>query len=42
MDGVVEEHEIPTSETDADVHVFIDEHEDDIRRIVEEAVTRHA
>ena len=42
MDGTVEEHDIATSGIDADINVFIDEHEDDITRILEEAVTRHA
>jgi hypothetical protein len=41
MEGTVEEHEIPTSETDADVHVFLNQHEDEITRILEEAVNRH-
>jgi hypothetical protein len=41
MEKAVEKHEIPTSETDADVHVFLDQHEDEITRILEEAVNRH-
>ena len=41
MEGVVEEYDIPTSETDVDLHVFIDQHEDDITRILDEAVNRH-
>ncbi len=41
MEGTVEEHELPTSETDADLNVFLDQHEDDIMRIMEEAVNRH-
>jgi hypothetical protein len=32
----VEEHEIPTSETDADVHVFLNQQEAEIQRILEE------
>ena len=40
MDGTVEEHEVPTSETDADIHVFLEQHEDEITRILEEAVNR--
>jgi hypothetical protein len=35
------EYEIPTSETDADVHVFLNQHEGEIERILEEAVNRH-
>ena len=42
MDGTVEEHDIATSGIDADINVFIDENEDNITRILEEAVTRHA
>jgi hypothetical protein len=38
---VVEEHEIATSETDGDLHVFMDEHENQIVRMLEEAVNRH-
>jgi hypothetical protein len=38
---VVEEHGIATSETDSDLHVFMDEHENDITQILEEAVRRH-
>jgi hypothetical protein len=41
MEGTVEEYEIPTSETDADVHVFLNQSEDEITRILEEAVNRH-
>ena len=39
--GVMEEHVIPTSETGVDLHVFIDQHEDDIVRIVGQAINRH-
>jgi hypothetical protein len=35
MVGTVEEIEIPTSESDVDVHVLLDQHEDDITRILE-------
>jgi hypothetical protein len=42
MEGTVEEHEIPTSETDADVHVFLNQHEGEITKILEEAVNRNA
>lgn len=41
MNGVVEEREIPTSETDSDVNVFLQQHEDDITQILNEAVNRH-
>jgi hypothetical protein len=41
MEGTVEEYEIPTSETDADVHVFLNQHEGEIERILEETVNRH-
>jgi hypothetical protein len=36
MEGTVEEQEIPTSETDADVHAFLNQHEGEITRILEE------
>jgi hypothetical protein len=39
MEGIMEEHEIPTSETDADV--FLNQHESEITRILEEAVNRN-
>jgi hypothetical protein len=32
---------IATSETDSDLHVFMDEHENEITQILEEAVRRH-
>jgi hypothetical protein len=40
MEGTVEEHEIPKSEIDADVHVFLNQNqrESEIKRILEEAV----
>jgi hypothetical protein len=41
MEGTVEEHEIPTPETDADVHVLLNQNEDEITRILKEAVNRH-
>ena len=41
MAGVVEEYEIPTSETDVDLHVFLNEHEDSISTILGEAINRH-
>jgi hypothetical protein len=41
MQGAVEEHELPTSETDADVHAFFIQHEAEITRILEEAINRH-
>jgi hypothetical protein len=41
MEGTVEEYEIPKSETDADVHVFLSQNEDEITRILEETVNRH-
>ena len=41
MEGAVEEHEIPTSETDVDIHVFLNRHEEDIRRLLEDAIDRH-
>jgi hypothetical protein len=39
MEGTVEEYEIPTFETDADVHIFLNQHE--ITRILEEAINHH-
>ena len=41
MDGTVEENDIPTSETDVDIHVFLEEHEDEIRSRLEDAINRH-
>jgi hypothetical protein len=41
MEGTVEEYEIPRSENDADVHVFLNQREDEIMRISEEAVNHH-
>ncbi len=41
MEGTVEEHELPTSETDSDLNVFLDQREDDITRILEDAFNRH-
>ena len=41
LDGVVEEHEIRTSEFDADLHVYLNEHEDEIVHILQRAVNRH-
>lgn len=40
MEGAMEDIDILASETDADVYVFIDKHEFDIARILEEAVNR--
>jgi hypothetical protein len=41
MEGTVEEYELPTSETDADIHIFLNQNEDERTRILEEAVNRH-
>ena len=41
LDGVVEEFEIPTSETDVDINVFLEQREDEITRVLEEAINRH-
>ncbi len=41
MDGTVEENSLPTSETDVDIHVYLEEHEEGIRSHLEDAVNRH-
>ena len=41
VDGVVEEHEIPTLESDIDLHGFMDVHENEILRILEQAINQH-
>jgi hypothetical protein len=41
VDNIVEEHEIPISDIDGDLHVFMDQREDVVTRILEEAVNRH-
>ncbi len=41
LGGVVEEREIPTSEDDGDLRVFLDQNEDDIVQFLEEAINRH-
>ena len=41
VEGVVEEHEIRTSEQDGDVHVYMNERENDIVQTLQEAVNRH-
>ena len=41
VEGIVEEHELPVSGMDGDLRVIMDEHEDVVTRIVEEAVNRH-
>ena len=38
---IVEEHDIPVAENGGDLHVFMDENEDVILGILEEAVNRH-
>ena len=40
MEGTVEEHEIPTSENDVDIHVFLNQSEGEITRIPEESINR--
>ena len=39
--GVVEEHEIATADTDGDLHVYLDEHENEIVQILQQAVNQH-
>jgi hypothetical protein len=39
--GVVEEHEIPISGNDGDLHVFLDEHERDVESILKRAIDQH-
>ena len=39
--GIVEEQEIPTLETDSDLHIFMDQHENEIMQSLEQAVNRH-
>jgi hypothetical protein len=41
LDGVVEEHEIPISGNDADLHVFLDEREREVVSILERAIDQH-
>ena len=41
LDGVVEEHEIQTSELDGDLHVYMNEHENEIVQILQQAVNQH-
>jgi hypothetical protein len=41
MEETVEKYELPTSKTDADVHIFLNQNGDEIMRILEEAVNRH-
>ena len=41
LEGVVEEHEIRTSEQDGDLHIFMDEHEHEIVHILQQAVNQH-
>jgi hypothetical protein len=41
LGGVVEEREIPVSEDDGDLRVFIDQNEDNIVQFLEEAINRH-
>ena len=41
LDGIVEEHEIQTSEFDVDLHVYLNEHEDEIVHILQQAVVQH-
>jgi hypothetical protein len=41
MEGTVEKYEIPTSENDADVHVFLNQNKDEITRILKDAVNHY-
>ena len=41
MEDTVEEHVTPTSETDVDIDAFINQHEDDITRTLEDVAERH-
>ena len=41
LEGVVEEHEIRTTEQDGDLHVFMNEHENEILHILQRAVNQH-
>ena len=40
VERVVEEREFATSELDVDLHVFLDEHEADVVRVLEDAVNQ--
>ena len=42
LEGVVEEHEIRTSEPDGNLQVFMDENEHEIVRILQQAVNQHS
>jgi hypothetical protein len=41
LGGVVEEREIPVSEDDRDLRIFIDQNEDNIVQFLDEAINRH-
>ena len=41
FDGIVEEHEIPISGNDGDLHVFLNERERDVISILIEAINHH-
>lgn len=38
---IVEEHDMPIAGNDGDLHVFMDEQEDTVMQLLEEAVNRH-
>lgn len=41
LNGIVQEHEIPISGNDGDLHVFLDEHERNVVSILEQAINQH-
>jgi hypothetical protein len=41
VDRIVEEHEIPVADNAGDLHVFLDEHEEVVMRMLVDAVKRH-
>jgi hypothetical protein len=41
LSGDVEERDIPISEDDGDLRVFLDQNEDNIEQFLEEAINRH-
>ena len=41
LEGVVEEHVIRTSELDGDLHIYLNDHENEIVRILHQAVNQH-
>jgi hypothetical protein len=41
VNGIVEEHEIPISGNDSDLHVFLGENERDVVSVLERAINQH-